>query len=216
MPESNKLWLEIKEMFKTSKINITILDDTKSENTKICKLLKISSASALGAIILNTSGIIFDDWIRLYGNDTYDRKGIAKINLLSEKGIPEKIKRMLIVASDIVGGVFAINSGKFNEGMGHVWYFAPDTLDWEDLGLGYSEFVAWLAKGNIDEFYHSMRWNNWREYSKNIEFDKGVLLYPFLWSKEMDIESASKSIVPFEELFGINLAYRKKFNFGDQ
>ena len=122
---------------------------------------------------------------------------------------------MLIVATDVVGGIFAINLGKFDEGIGDVWYFAPDTLDWEDLELRYSEFIAWLAQGNIDEFYSSMRWTNWRESAKNVEFDKSILIYPFLWSEEVNIETASKSIVPFDELFATNMEYRDKFGIGD-
>lgn len=122
---------------------------------------------------------------------------------------------MLIVATDVVGGIFAINSGKFDEGIGDVWYFAPDTLDLEDLELRYSEFIAWLAQGNIDEFYSSMRWTNWRESAKNVEFDKAILIYPFLWSEEVNIETASKSIVPFDELFATNMEYREKFGIGD-
>ena len=178
-------------------------------------MLRITSASAMGAVMLNTSGVVFDDWIRLYGGDTSDRVGISKINLLSKNGTPERVKQMLIVATDVVGGIFAINSGKFDEGIGDVWYFAPDTLDWEDLELRYSEFIAWLAQGNIDEFYSSMRWTNWRESAKNVEFDKAILIYPFLWSEEVNIETASKSIVPFDELFATNMEYREKFGIGD-
>lgn len=198
MQENNKLWLEIKEMFETSQTEVTIFNGAGSDSAKICDMLRVTSASAMGAVILNTSGVVFDDWIRLYGGDTSDR-----------------VKQMLIVATDVVGGIFAINSGKFDEGIGDVWYFAPDTLDWEDLELRYSEFIAWLAQGNIDEFYSSMRWTNWRESAKNVEFDKSILIYPFLWSEEVNIETASKSIVPFDELFATNMEYREKFGIGD-
>ena len=112
--------------------------------------------------------------------------------MLSKNGPPERVKQI-----------------------GDVWYFAPDTLDWEDLELRYSEFIAWLAQGNIDEFYSSMRWTNWRESAKNVEFDKAILIYPFLWSEEVNIETASKSIVPFDELFATNMEYREKFGIGD-
>ena len=133
MQENNKLWLEIKEMFETSQTGVTIFNGAGSYSAKICDMLRITSASAMGAVMLNTSGVVFDDWIRLYGGDTSDRVGISKINLLSKNGTPERVKQMLIVATDVVGGIFAINSGKFDEGIGDVWYFAPDTLDWEDL-----------------------------------------------------------------------------------
>ena len=195
MQENNKLWLEIKEMFETSQTEVTIFNGAGSDSAKICDMLRVTSASAMGAVMLNTSGVVFDDWIRLYGGDTSDRVGISKINLLSKNGTPERVKQMLIVATDVVGGIFAINSGKFDEGIGDVWYFAPE--------------------GNIDEFYSSMRWTNWRESAKNVEFDKAILIYPFLWSEEVNIETASKSIVPFDELFATNMEYREKFGIGD-
>ena len=210
--KENELWLEIEEMFRTSKINININKHADAGAAEICDALKISSESALGAIVLNTSGVVFDNWIRLYGCDTVERNGISKINLMSQDGGVHRMDRMLIVATDIVGGVFAINAGKLYDGVGDIWYFAPDTLDWEDLELKYSEFLAWLSKGNIEEFYKTMKWEGWRDYSKDVSFDEGILTYPFLWAEELDIENASKSIVPFEELYDLNREYRSKFS----
>ncbi len=213
--DNNELWSEIEGMFRTSKTSVNISKGVEPSATEICGALKISSKSALGAIVMNTSGVTFDDWIRLYGCDTAERNGISKINLMSKDGNLNRISQMLIVATDVVGGMFAINAGKFGEGVGHVWYFAPDTLDWEDLGLKYPEFLAWLSKGNVEEFYQSMKWEGWRDCSKNAGFNEGILVYPFLWSEESDVESASKSIVPFEELFNLNVEHRRKFGLDD-
>lgn len=77
--------------------------------------------------------------------------------------------------------------------------------------MEYSEFLAWCAQGNVDEFYSSMRWTMWQEMSKNIKFDEGILIYPFLWSKEIQIETAQKKVVSFDELFNLNQEYRRKF-----
>lgn len=78
MQENNKLWLEIKEMFETSQTEVTIFNGAGSDSAKICDMLRVTSASAMGAVMLNTSGVVFDDWIRLYGGDTSDRVGISK------------------------------------------------------------------------------------------------------------------------------------------
>ena len=67
MQENNKLWLEIKEMFETSQTEVTIFNGAGSDSAKICDMLRVTSASAMGAVMLNTSGVVFDDWIRLYG-----------------------------------------------------------------------------------------------------------------------------------------------------
>ncbi len=83
------------------------------------------------------------------------------------------------------GGIFALNAERFSEGIGEVWYFAPDTLAWEYLGMKYSEFIAWTAQGNIDEFYSTMRWSTWKEECKDIKFNEAILIYPFLWPNEI-------------------------------
>ena len=96
-----------------------------------------------------------------------------------------------------------------------VWYLAPDTLEWESLSFEYSEFIAWLAQGNINEFYQSMRWKNWRDLAINVEIDQGILIYPFLWSDEIIIQNATKKIVPFYELVSINMEYISKLGIND-
>ena len=78
--------------------------------------------------------------------------------------------------------------------------------------MHYSEFIAWIAQGNIDEFYSSMRWSTWKEECKNVKFNEAILIYPFLWCNEIQLEKADKKIVPAEELLKINQEYSKKFN----
>ena len=209
---NNSSWESIQEIL--SKSNREVLyNSTNMVNTKvILDKLQISGNSFLGAIIQNTSGVLIDNWIRLLGSDSKNNRGIVSYNLINEDGIAEKIDKMLIVADDIVGGVFALNAGRFSEGIGDVWYFAPDTLEWESLEMKYSEFIAWIAQGEIDEFYSTMRWSLWKEDSKSVNFNEAILIYPFLWSNEIQIEKADKKIVPVEELFDINQEYSKKFN----
>ena len=67
--------------------------------------------------------------------------GIADFN----KRIGYDFGKMIIIAIDLVGGLFALNIGGFEDDIGMVWYFAPDTLSWESLGFNYSEFIAWLS-----------------------------------------------------------------------
>ena len=209
---NNSSWESIQEIL--SKSNKEILyNSTNMVNTKvILDKLQIRGNSFLGAIIQNTSGVVIDNWIRLLGSDSKKNRGIVSYNLINEDGIAEKIDKMLIVADDIVGGVFALNAGRFSEGIGDVWYFAPDTLEWESLEMKYSEFIAWIAQGEIDEFYSTMRWSLWKEDSKSVNFNEAILIYPFLWSNEIQIEKADKKIVPVEELLDINQDYSKKFN----
>lgn len=118
---------------------------------------------------------------------------------------------MFIVAYDVVGGMFAINHGRFEEEKGKIWYFSPDSLEWEPLSMKFSEFVAWLTTDGVAEFYSTMRWQSWTQDVKTLTLKQGVLIYPFLWAQELDIETATKKNVPWEELFYVNLDYVKKF-----
>ncbi|WP_255291887.1 DUF2625 family protein [Bacillus pseudomycoides] len=176
------------------------------------EVLQIPSKSALGSRVYNTSGIIVDDWIRILGSDSEKNRGILSYNLVNKDEVATKIDKMLIVADDIVGGVFALNAGKFSIGVGHIWYFAPDTLEWESLDMKYSEFITWIAQGNMNEFYSTLRWNTWKEDSEIVKFDEAILIYPFLWSNELQLEKADKKIVPAKKLLNINQEYSKKFN----
>lgn len=121
---NNGLWKEISTIFTDSskKIKLNINETTNGKNT--LEVLQIPSKSALGSIVYNTSGIIVDDWIRILGSDSEKNRGILSYNLVNKDGVATKIDKMLIVADDIVGGVFALNAGKFSIGVGHIWYCA--------------------------------------------------------------------------------------------
>lgn len=208
----NDLWQEINNMFRSSNRKIDLNLDESKDGIKALDILKITSKSVLGSIILNTSGIVIDNWIRIFGHNSNINRGIIEYNVIEENGVATKVIKMLIVADDVVGGIFALNAGRFSEGIGKVWYFAPDTLEWEYLEMEYSEFIAWTTQGNIDEFYSTMRWSTWKEDCKNVKFNDAILIYPFLWSNEIQLEKADKKIVPSEELLKLNQEYSKKFN----
>lgn len=208
----NNLWQEINNMFISSNRQLILNSDELEDGIKSLDVLQVTSKSALGSIILNTSGIVIDNWIRILGHDSNTNRGILSYNSIGENGVATQVDKMLIVADDVVGGLFALNAGKFSEGIGELWYFAPDTLEWESLEMQYSEFIAWIAQGNIDEFYSTMRWSTWKEECKNVKFNEAILIYPFLWSNEIQLEKADKKIVPTEELLKINQEYSKKFN----
>ena len=207
----NGLWEELNKMFCNSNRNIMLSRVKMSNGQDALDALKITSKSALGSVIFNTAGITVDNWIRVLGSENEENRGILSYNKIGEDGVAKNIDKMLIVADDVVGGVFALNAGKFSVGIGDVWYFAPDTLQWESLEMKYSEFISWIAIGNTDEFYRTLRWSKWKDDVCNVTFDEAILIYPFLWSNEIEIEMAEKKLVPVEELLKINQEYSTKF-----
>ena len=54
----------------------------------------------------------------------------------------------VLIADDDLGVFFALNGGRFAAENHSVWYFAPDTLRWEDTGKGYSDFHYWSLVGD--------------------------------------------------------------------
>lgn len=93
-----------------------------------------------------------------------------------------------------------------------LWYYAPDSLRWECLGISYAEFIAWVCSDNLNEYYQSFVWSDFSETEINVQHGDAVLIYPFLWSEECDIETASKTVVPLKELVRLNFENEKRLH----
>ena len=200
-------WQEIMTFIRESNRDVKLLEGDEKTGREECFDLNIPEKSLLYEIVCNTGGIVIDDWIRIFGQ-TKDNIGISHYN--KEFGASHELTGLFVVASDIVGGLFAININRFEDEANSIWYFAPDTLEWECLEMKYSEFFSWALQGNIDEFYETMRWNGWEKDAKEVGFDQGILIYPFLWANECIIDKADKKAVPFDELVALNFENEKR------
>ena len=199
------IWNEIKSILKSSTKNIKILSSNYNNSLNN---LNINENSVLGQVIINTGGIFIENYIRLFGSgDEENSYNIYKYNLELKKYFDDNI---IIIGNDIFGGLFSLNKEKNN-----ILYFAPDTLEWEDLDITYKEFIKFVTSEKIDEFYKSYKWSTFQEDIKKVKFNEGTLIYPFLWSNECNIEKAKKDIVPFSELLQINIEFKKRFEIYD-
>lgn len=99
--------------------------------------LQVTTRSPLGAIAYETGGILIDHgWLRILGSgDPKLPRNILDWNAGRSSG-------HLLVADDVLGGFFTINGGSLGEDRGSMYYWAPDTLKWESMGFGYSDFVC--------------------------------------------------------------------------
>ena len=195
----DSIWQEIIDIANKANRKIVISKDDIIDRKEECERLRIPLETALYSVVSNSNGIVIDSWIRILGQDSSLNNGIFYYN----SKFKDYISGMILVACDVIGGLFAINITRFNE-KNLVWYFAPDTLEWECLEMKYSEFLAWTFQGNIDEFYEMMRWKNWEKDVKGIDINKAILVYPFLWAKECDIEKATKKVVDIDEIIELN------------
>ena len=199
------MWEQLLDLFQNANRSVEICTGMKDHGIKEVEILGVSQDSVMGEIITNTCGIVFDKWIFVLGqtSEHYGILNFSEVMKVDSDGL-------LIIARDILGGLFALNMGKFAEGQGLVWYFAPDTLEWESLEMKYSDFITWLVQGDLSDFYGSMRWRDWRKDAESVAFDEGILIYPFLWAKECNIETASKKVVSLVEIISMNEEFASK------
>ena len=187
--------------------------DAKRAETELLNA-QITTRSPMGAILYETGGILINGgWIRLLGSgcERLDR-GMFQWNkgkTFEHYGQPPAF---LLVADDILGGFFAINGGAFGQDdLGQIYYLAPDTLSWEPMNCGYSEFVCWTLEGDIDLFYEPYYWEGWQEEVPKLNGNQVFSFFPFLWTKEgQQIEAVSRKVVPIEESYRLTMDMQRQ------
>ena len=164
----------------------------------------------MGAIVFETGGILIDDgWLRILGSG-HPRlsRSIPSWNAdktFAGEGLPPPF---LLVADDVLGGFFAINGGGLPGASGNVQYLGPDTLDWQDLELSYSQFIVFAFSGDLEGFYDGSRWPGWRAEIREVSGDRGFSVYPFLWAEGPSIAERSRRPVPISELWSLHQKVR--------
>ena len=139
-------------------------------------------------------GIIIDNWIRLYG--------CGELNVIDKNEKYNSSNSVdILIGEDILGGLFGLKDG-------YVYYFAPDTNEWENLEVYYTQFLDWLINkpNKVNQFYELYRWNNWYEDCKKIKLTEGYHFYPLLQSS-YDIEKRDRKIITIDELIRFNLDF---------
>ncbi|MET8687343.1 DUF2625 domain-containing protein [Streptomyces sp. NPDC004732] len=190
--------------------------------------LQVSARSNLGGIALNCGGLLVDGgWLRIFGSphgpDGVGLPGLAGINAMPSTFDPAwQPEAGLVVAHDVLGGVFAVNGGDPRAigrpgGPGEIVYFAPDTLGWEALGAGHSAWLSWILSGGLQKFYGGLRWDGWRSEVSVLNGRQGLSFSPPLWSAEarQDLSATSRRAVPMAELLGLSRDSRLQFDGAD-
>jgi hypothetical protein len=194
----------IQRWIKAASHSIEILEANRARAEKVLLSLQVTTHSPLGAVAFETGGILIDrGWLRFLGSGHERMRG----NLLSWNTagtIRESylLKNALVVAHDAVGGFFALNGGAFPGKPGIAFYFAPDTLTWQNTNLSYSQLLNWAMVGNLEIFYKNIRWPGWEQELSALSGDQGISIYPFLWAnREIPVEQRSRRVVPLDELW---------------
>jgi hypothetical protein len=175
---------------------VEILPCTAEAGRRTLEWLQVTTRSPLGAVALHTGGLLVDEgWLRILGagGDRLPR------TLESWNGAPPRLTLGRLVADDALGGCFAW----FDEAR-TVHYLAPDTLRWEDLGLGYTDWLAAMLGDGLEVFYASLRWEGWREEVRALAGDRALLVWPPLVAAGPPLAERSRRPVPMDEAWGLN------------
>ncbi|MFA0961112.1 DUF2625 domain-containing protein [Roseivirga sp. BDSF3-8] len=196
----------------TNHVEVLPKDNTRADSALYQS--QVTTRSPMGAVIYETGGILVESgWIRILGSGSDElNRSIMDWNKgksFSEIGNPPSF---LLIADDVLGGFYAINGGGIeSKNIGKVYYFAPDTLTWENTGLGYSDFLIFCFQGDLQEFYKGLRWDNWVDDVSALDGNQGIFCYPYLWSEEgKDINKVRRKPVPVQELWDFYIANTHK------
>jgi hypothetical protein len=177
------------------------------EHQSDCLLtLQVTTRSVLGALAWHTSGLLLDHrWLRLLGGVSVS--GLPDLATANEMQPGASAPPPYIaIAHDVLGGLFAVNGHGLPCEPGEVAYFAPDTLQWQGLGIGNSAFVGWAITGHTEKFYEPVRWPGWEHESQHVPLDSGLSVYPPLFTAEaqQNLGATSRRIVPWTELLNLH------------
>jgi hypothetical protein len=202
------------ELTSTSDPAIRLVREWAAESRTHCELLppaathtqellavQVSTHSVLGALAFETGGILIDHgWLRILGS------GHPRLTRSLSRWNEGRADGFYLVADDAVGGFFAMNGGHFGSDRGNLYYFAPDSLRWEAMEGGFSQFVRWAMSDRVSRFYESLRWPSWREDVARLHGDRAFFFFPPLWTREGSVESGQGEI-PISESWDVQMDF---------
>ncbi|MBX3250018.1 MAG: DUF2625 family protein [Myxococcales bacterium] len=179
-----------------------IVQAVAGQGRKVLERLQVSTRSPLGAIALHTGGVVIDDgWLRVLGSGSAEVP--RRVDEWNGLGGVRRCDLGLLVADDVVGGFFC-----WFESPRTIHYLAPDTLEWEDLKLGYTDWLRWCFGEGLADFYRELRWEGWQTEVRCLPGDRGMHISPPLFTEGPTIVERSRRPVPVDELWSLALDVR--------
>lgn len=207
-------WPLVKEWISQSKIDVEILPAEIQDRERALLAAQITTRSPMGAILYETGGLIVDSgWLRILGAKSARlKRSLPEWNreLFPELWDKPTPPPLIVIADDVIGGLFALNGGALGSDAGQIYYFAPDALGWEPLNMGYSEFLQWIFAGNTQKFYEAAKWTAWKADLKTLSGDQGFSFYPFLFAEAPSLEARQRKVMPFIEICRFNFEFIEK------
>ncbi|HFI0151188.1 TPA: DUF2625 family protein [Streptococcus suis] len=179
--------------------------DYRIDDKKLLNIYNYEASFDFSSISDVFGYITVNKCLKILGNDS--NFGIKWANNIYEKNYGTA---SLLVAYDIFGGLFVIKDYQF--GGKQMWYFAPDTMSWENLNITYESFIEWVCTDEFSLFYSDFPIEHIRANPIRIEEDNVLLIYPYLWSKEYKTGVPSINVISFRELFELNQDIYRQLN----
>jgi len=205
LERADPMWPIIQEWIATSPHEVETLPVERARAETTLLTLQVTTRSPLGAMAYETGGMLVQRrWLRLLGCGAPEmHDSLLSWNGMGADLIADPLPHAMIVAHDVVGGFFAVNGGAFTGPLRHIFYFAPETLRWQDLGLSYADLIHWSLQGNLDTFYSHTRGPGWEDECAALTGDQGFSFWPMLWSSGPAITDRSRNVVPMRELWSL-------------
>jgi len=168
---------------------------------------QVTTRSPMGAINYESGGIVVDHgWLRILGSG-HPRlpRSLPGWNFKRSFSVTGQPAPFLLIADDVVGGFFAVDGGGLHLEAGKVCYFAPGTVAWESTYQGYSEFLVWCFRGDLEKFYEDVRWPGWQDETRELRGDQAFSIYPFLSCSGPPIAERSRRPVALSEIYGLHV-----------
>jgi len=191
-------------------VNQCILLPPSAEREQVLLQTQVTTRSTMGAIAYETGGVMVDGgWLRFLGSG---HPGLTRTLPAWNQG---RSSGFYLIADDAVGGFFAINDGAFGEDARNMYYWAPDSLDWEPMKIGFTDFFIWALSDRLAKFYESLRWASWREDTATLSGDSCFGFYPFLWTREGSVSVSHRAPVPAREAYDMKFDLLRQLSQGN-
>ena len=186
-------WSEVAAAIEAAPYPMEILSADPTAASDCLTALGMTTKSWLGALVANSGGLVADHgWLRILGSGHTGLPDVASAAQIAQK--------RLVVGFDVMGGQYAWFQPEPAD-KPTVHYFGPDTLDWQNLGQGYADWLYAVLAGSLTGFYETLRWPGWEQEVALLTLDQGISVWPPPWSAEgNDVGAASRKAIPLAQL----------------
>ncbi|MEU7902534.1 DUF2625 family protein [Actinoplanes sp. NPDC049118] len=199
----NSAWAEISALVAAAPYPVEALPADPERAAACLTALGITTGSWLGAVVARSGGLVIDrGWLRVLGG--------------GHEGLPDVAAAMdadggrLVVAFDVMGGQFVwlpAESGAAPT----VHYFGPEDLEWQDLELGYGDWLHAMLTGAVTRFYEGLRWPGWEAEVAGVALDEGINALPPPWTREgKDLSAVSRRPIRLAELVSVHQEFARQ------